>query len=228
MNTRVGMTALAACLLLAAGCARKVPSPPVHTVPADVRDAIGEWMTLVAQALPGTTADSLVFVGGGRMPIAYRQDPRDGASGFDPRRDPELEWSPDGRHWLDPNLYRDVPAGAVEPEYDADSAPVLGDARDGSSAVLEVVGPSMRHEDARWLDAQRFVWLESTEIERDDPGAPRWFRWSVTLTDLRDSTRVTWATRDSANEAAFARWSRAIDAFVVARVQARREALARQ
>lgn len=226
--TRVAVGMTGALLVLAAGCARRAPKPSPEAMPADARAAIGEWMTLVSRALPGTTVDSLVFAGRGRMPIAYRRAAGDDSGGADPRHDPEIEWAPGGDHWLDPNMYRDVSPGSTQPDYDADSAPVLGDARDGTAAVLVVTGPSCRHEDARWLDAARFLLLAAIEVEPSDVRPGRWFRWEIALHDLRDSSIVTWVTRDASDEGSFRRYSDAVDSFVVARVAARREALARQ
>lgn len=224
-NVRAGLV-VCALMVAAAGCARRPPEPPDEAMPPEVRAAIGEWMTLVSRALPGTTADSLGFGGKERWrpDYAWIGDPALPSSGDDPR----WEYSPDGRYWLEPNMYRDIPEDGGEPGYDADSAPLLGTTKGDSVWRLAFVGTMGRFEDARWLDAKRFVLFSQDEVWDTLEAAPRRFAWSATLWSLADSTRTTWTTRRAADEAGYWRYSAAIDSYVVARVQARRAAIARQ
>ena len=232
-RAELGVALATVLMALVLGCAKKA-APPPGTMPAEVRAAIGDWMTLVQHALPGTTADSMVYEGRRRMhrdyvwihePLPKAMD--DSSSALEPG------WSPDGRHWLEPNMYREIGPSGQDPTrlaggYDVDSAPLIGNAEGDTIVRLEFTGPSGRYEDARWLDANRFLLFANFEREIPEGSEKRWWSWYVRLYDLRDSSIVVWATRDSADELAYGRYAAAIDSFVLAQHVAWTRAVSRR
>ncbi len=220
--------ALLALAVLAPGCARR-PAPDkaaaadslANGLPRALVPVLDAWVRTWDPALPGFAPESLARVS--RVPFRFDSPQAGGGLAWRPdvrARALIVVLSPDSAHAVDYDRYLsfDAEGGSLDVGREPDSAPMFFDYAGDTLWTIDFCGTTCFYDGAYWIDAGRFALTGATRTG-DDANGP----WQPFLDvhDLRTHARTRWLAR-TVDDEAFARYQRAYDALLRARL---REAL---